>query len=246
MWIFCCGMQRSGSTLQFQITARLVEEAGLGKRVDWVKPQHFRKLRKQFAEDASWKVFKNHVCTDKMRKEFHRGNAMGIYCYRDLRDVMVSTMRKYEMSFAQLFDNGFVDDLLLQYQRWTALPRVLVSKYEVMINDLAGEVERIAGHLGISLPAEKHKQVADEHKIERQKERIVNAKQKGALRAGVVDSVLFDPHTNLHTNHIHQGEIGGWKGTLSHEQVKLLEAKAAKWLEEHGYELVQDSPAMLV
>ena len=39
MWIFCCGMERSGSTVQFQISAQLVEDAGLGKRVEWVKAE---------------------------------------------------------------------------------------------------------------------------------------------------------------------------------------------------------------
>jgi len=237
MWIFCCGMQRSGSTLQFQITAQLVEAAGLGKRVEWVKPELFGKLRKAHATEPGWKVFKMHVCTEKMAKEFHRQNAMGIYVYRDLRDVMVSMMRKYDMAFDALLDRGFVDDCLLQYQRWTSLPRVLVSKYETMMADLASEVERIAAHLGIALGAEQYRQIATEHGIEQQRQRIEHAKNSSNLRRGVVDSVRFDPHTNLHTNHIHEGEIGGWKKALAHEQIARLEYKGGAWLRAHGYEL---------
>ena len=45
MWVFCCGMQRSGSTLQYQIAARLVEQAGLGQRLEWVEPGRFPELR---------------------------------------------------------------------------------------------------------------------------------------------------------------------------------------------------------
>jgi len=237
MWIFCGGMPRSGSTLQFQITAQLVEDAGLGKRLEWVKPADFGRLRKQHQNDPGWKVFKTHTCTEKMEKEFHRGNAKGVYCYRDLRDVVVSTMRKFDLAFEKLWDLGFLDDRFREYQKWTALPQVLISKYEEMVADLPGEVERIAAHLGVAIPAEKCAAIAAEHTIERQKSRIEEAKKSGELREGAVQGILFDPTTNLHTNHIHDGAVGGWKEILTREQIERLETKAADWLRAHGYEL---------
>jgi len=237
MWIFCCGMQRSGSTLQFQLTARLVEVAGWGRRVEWAKPERFGKLRRQFANDPCWKVFKIHVCTDQMAKEFQRGNAMGVYTFRDLRDVIVSTMRKYELSFDKLMGGNFLDNCLEQYRRWTALPRVLTSKYEDMIANLPREVERIAGHLGVALSAETYQQIAAEHTLAQQKERIEASIKKGELREGVVKGMFYDPNTNLHTNHIHEGAVGGWKEVLSPGQAQCLEDKTADWLVAHGYEL---------
>lgn len=243
MWIFCCGMQRSGSTLQFQLTAQLVETAGLGKRVEWVKPERFSKLRKQLAAEPSWKVFKIHVCTDKMAKEFYRDNAIGVYTYRDLRDVFVSTMRKYERSFDDLFASDFLDDCLEQYRRWTTLPHVLTAKYEEMISNLPAEVERLASHLGITLRAEVYRQIADEHSLARQKERIDETIKHGDLREGVVKGMFYNPVTNLHTNHIHEGAIGGWKEVLSREQARCIEAKAADWLIAHGYELEYEASA---
>jgi len=238
MWIFCCGMPRSGSTLQFQITAQLVEEAGLGKRIEWAKPADFGKLRKQYAAESSWKVFKTHTCMGGMEKEFQRQNAMGVYVYRDLRDVVVSTMRKSNDSFEKLWDIGFLEDRFEEYRKWTSLPKVLASKYETMIADLPKEVERIAAHLGIAIDAAKCTAIAAEHTIERQKERIEEVKKNGELREGAVKGTFFDPATNLHTNHIHEGEIGGWKKVLSREQVERLEAKAGGWLAARGYELM--------
>ena len=35
MIIFCAGMYRSGSTLQYQVASELVEKNKLGKRVEW-------------------------------------------------------------------------------------------------------------------------------------------------------------------------------------------------------------------
>ena len=236
MWIFCCGMQRSGSTLQFQITSRLVEDAGLGKRVEWTKPDRFNKLRKKYATDEGWKVFKNHNCTEKMEKEFRRQNAMGVYSYRDLRDVYVSTMRKNNVTFEQLWQVKFLEQCLRQYQQWTALPQVLTSKYETMMIDLPGEVARIAAHLGIAVDLEKCRQIAVEHDIEHQKERIEDAKRAGRLKHGYANA-YFDPDTNLHTNHIYSGAVGGWQGVLTEEQVGKIEALAGDWLVARGYAL---------
>ena len=140
MWIFCCGMRRSGSTLQYQITAHLVESAGRGNRVDWVKPSEFPELARQNANVEGWKVFKNHVCTKAMAEEFHRQNALGVYCYRDPRDVVVSSLQKWNFSFDDLWRSGLLQKDLENYKKWTRLPGVLVSKYEEMIRDLPTEV----------------------------------------------------------------------------------------------------------
>lgn len=237
MWIFCGGMPRSGSTLQFQITAQLVEDAGLGKRIEWARPAEFGRLRKQYQYDPSWKVFKTHTCTERIEKEFRRGNAKGVYCYRDLRDVVVSTMRKFDMPFEKLWTMGFLEDRFREYQTWTALPHVLVSKYENMMADMPGEIAKIAAHFGIAVDAAKCAMLATEYSLERQRERIEDAKKRGELRQGPVDGVLFDPQSNLHANHIQGGKIAGWKEFLSTEQIERIEAKAADWLGAHGYEL---------
>ena len=66
MWIFCCGMRRSGSTLQYQLTARIVEEEGIGKRVEWVKPADFPVLREKYKDYEGLKVFKSHIYTSEI------------------------------------------------------------------------------------------------------------------------------------------------------------------------------------
>lgn len=237
MWIFCCGMQRSGSTLQFQITARLVEEAGLGKRVEWVKAGHFDTLRQQYAMAEGWKVIKTHACSETMVEEFGRQNAMGIYCYRDLRDAFVSSMRKHDLTFEQLWKAGFLQTCLRQYGKWTVLPGVLISKYETMRADIPGEVARIAAHLGLHADAERCRQIAADYSLERQKARIEEAKKNGKLQRAY-GKAFYDPHTQLHANHIFSGAAGGWKNDLSADQTAKIEAVAGDWLVAHGYEMV--------
>lgn len=236
MWIFCGGMVRSGSTLQFQITAQLIEDAGLGKRIEWVKPAQFPELKGKYAAYSGHKVFKIHECTDAVVSEFRQQNAMGVYVFRDLRDVFVSMMRKEAASFNRLWEAPFLNGCLEQFKKWTSLPGVLVSKYEEIMADLPAEVERIASHLDIQLEAEKYQKIASNYGIERQLKRIETAKEKGELQPGR-RGAFFDPRTNLHTNHIQSGAMGEWRQVLSTKQVKLIERKAKDWLLDNGYEL---------
>lgn len=237
MWIFCCGMQRSGSTLQYNITCHLVESSGKGRRVPWAPARRFRKVRKEFRYERGWKVFKCHAFSEAMGREFERRRAVGIYCYRDIRDAFVSSMRKHEMTFEQMMQDRFVETILRQYQKWTAMPRVLVSRYEEMIADLPFEVARIAAHLGLALEPEACRHIAQEYTMEKQKQRIEAAKAEGRLFHSYANAYV-DPVTNLHANHIHSGAIGGWKDVLTDTQVEAIEALAGDWLQEHGYPLI--------
>jgi len=236
MWIFCCGMRRSGSTLQYQITAHLVESAGRGNRVDWVKPGDFPALARQHANVEGWKVFKNHVCTKAMAEEFHRQNALGVYCYRDPRDVVASSLQKWSFSFDGLWQSGVLQQDLENYKKWTRLPGVLVSKYEEMIRDLPAEVSRIAQHLQVPLERDGAEQIAAEYSLTRQRERIELSTQGDNLRDGFGED-RFDRHSLLHTNHIRSGAVGGWGEVLSPPEVAVIEHQLGDWLQAHGYEL---------
>ena len=241
MWIFCGGMQRSGSTLQFQITAQLVEEAGLGTRMEWVEFEQWPELRKKYTDFEGWKVFKNHTCTEEMMLEFHRQNAAGVYVYRDLRDVIVSTMKKYSTTFDLLQDMKFLQNCINQYYKWTGLPQVYVSRYEDIMENLPVEVENIANHLKIDLGQERYRSIASSLSIKKQKKRINEAIENGDLCQGYVKGSYFNPHTILHTNHINSGAVNGWKNILTKQQVALIEHQTGNWLVAHGYELSQTS-----
>jgi hypothetical protein len=238
MWIFCCGMMRSGSTVQFQIAARLVEDAGLGKRVEWVSPEDFAVLRDKYATYREWKVFKTHICTKQMAEEFLRHNALGLYIFRDLRDVIVSILKKTNTPFDKIFVENYLNTCLNQYLKWTNLPGVMISKYEDLIADLPGEVKKIARLLKIYLSPGNCELIASDYTLEKQKERIekYNYDLKGQNLTYKGQS--FNPHTLLHVDHINSGSIDQWKQFLSMEQIKFIEIRAGKWLKSHGYTLM--------
>jgi len=235
LWIFCGGMPRSGSTLQFQLTAHLVEQAGLGMRVEWVRAEEFPRLREKYAAQAGWKVLKTHVCTAEVRAEFEAGNARGVYVFRDVRDVVVSRMRERDEPFDRLWELEFVDRLLTRFARWTSVPGVLVSRYDEMVADVAGEVERIAGHLGIAVGRDECEQVAAEYAVVRQRERIRQAEACGRLRQS--GDIYYDPISNLHVDHIRSGQSGDWRNILAREELAMVEDRAKHWLVANGYVL---------
>jgi len=235
-------MMRSGSTLQFQIIAHLVEEAGLGKRLGWTPPPRFPEVREQYTDYPGWKVFKVHVCTRPMRAEFNRGNASGVYIFRDIRDVMVSAMRRQSKSFEQLWQENYIGVCLRNFYKWTRLPGVLVSKYEQMILDVPAEVSRIAAHLGIAIDDATCEKVAAEYAITKQKERIELFRSALAPEYQSGQDPIFDAVTLLHINHIHSGQTGEWKLVLSPSQISLIEGEARDWLVTNGYEVSQINP----
>lgn len=232
MWIFCCGMKRSGSTLQYQLTAHLVEMAGKGTRVGWT--ERFEDAQAEHAGVAGWKVYKNHNYSPAMGAELARG-AKGVYVYRDLRDVFVSFMHKQNAPFERLWKRDVLRDLVENYTLWTQQPNMLVTRYETMMADVPGEVARIAAHLGIHLSAEDAVRVADEYSVDKQRERLQHVDV--LERNERIKSVGFDPHSLLHQNHIsgENGQIGQWQTALTPSEIARIEAKYGLWLKKHGY-----------
>jgi hypothetical protein len=237
MWVFCCGMRRSGSTLQFQLAARIAEEAGIGKRIEWVQPSDFPIVREKYKDYPGLKVFKSHIYTPEIGVEFERKNAVGVYIYRDIRDAFLSQKIKDQDTFVTMWMQNFLEGAMDNFYKWTALSRMLVSKYEEVMPNLPREVWRIASHLGINYDESQCRQIADEYTLERQKERIARSPKD---RLQHHKQATFDATELLHVNHIYSGEIERWTKELSPWQISLIERKAGSWLTQNGYRLSEN------
>ena len=236
MWIVCCGMKRSGSTLQYQLTSHLVESTGRGVRVGW--SEKFTDTLAAHGQVQGWKVYKNHNYAPEIAAEFNAGRAKGIYIYRDLRDVFVSFMHKQDASFERLWQRDILREIVANDEKWMTLPDMLVSRYEVMMQDVPDEVTRIASHLGLHVTPEYAQSVADEYSVERQTERIGSFKD-----AQVLDhKIAFDKHSLLHDNHISEakGQVSQWRTVLTPAQTALIEERYGAWLVAHNYALQGD------
>lgn len=236
MWVFCAGMMRSGSTLQYQIAKTLVERSERGVGAGSCVPGRFRELIARHEDAGQLHVVKCHRYLPTARGRLRRGEARALYIYRDLRDVVVSMMHKEERSFRQLMDAGFVEQLLEDDAIWSAQPNTLVSVYDDVTADVAAEVERIARFLEIDVALSEVDRIAAEHSLDRQKRRLegFDFGQEGVAEGR---TSLVDPDTLLHHNHVRSGRSGQWSEVLTREQVAEIERIAGPWLVARGYAL---------
>jgi hypothetical protein len=236
MWIFCAGMKRAGSTLQYQLVSHLVEGAGRGSRMPWSPASEFPGVRRRHAGSHEWRVFKVHECSPEIAEEVRDRDARALSTVRDLRDVIASQMLMLGASFDQLWSAGFLEECVEHHTAWTALPGVAVTRYEVMIADPVGHTKQIAAQLDIALTGSQAAAISAEYSLEKQRARIANADAASYRRVRALDKELsFDPHTLLHRNHINSGRAGVWAQILSEDERRRVEEAFGGWLVAHGY-----------
>lgn len=234
-WLFCAGMIRSGSTLQFQLTSAIVERAGIGIRLPYSPESDFKKVQDHCSGEYKFQVLKVHVYTPALAKECIEHSAAVIYSYRDIRDVAVSAMRKFGLSFSELMGAKWLEQAITDYSQWMKCPLVSVSRYEDFTENITGEAEKINRFLGSPLAIADVCRLAADYSIERQRVQIDRIKERHG-RSILPKEIIFDPVELLHHNHIHQGEIGGWRRQLSDSEKSLLTIRFSDWLEKNGYD----------
>lgn len=239
MWIFCSGMFRSGSTVQYQVASHVVERSGRGTRVTWHSPDAFDAVRREHSAAGRLLVFKAHGLTPAMRDEVEAHGARVITVHRDVRDVVVSAMRKNGWTFPRIWREGRLDRWTRRFDEWAALPGALVSRYDDLVADLPGEVVRIAAHLGCPVAAGDAAGIGAAYGIERQRERTEAVRQR---RVDGAAAAKFDPHSLLHHNHIASGASGEFRRVLRPEQIRAIEDECGAWLAKWGY--AADRPAL--
>jgi hypothetical protein len=234
MWVFCCGMMRSASTLQYQIAAAIVESAGIGEGVG-VAPSPEVLERHRASSDLY--VTKAHLFRPDYAPLFAERQAKAVYIYRDLRDVVVSWMNMQRLSFDEVMDGDFVDAHCLEpYYQWMSVDDKLVSRYEDLMRDgPAAEAIRIARYLGVGLDGETLRAIAARYTLDEQKKRIraFDYDERGVP----VYNTAYDPDSLLHNRHITSGLTNRWQTALTGAQVNALERRVDEWLLAAGYEL---------
>ncbi|BDQ34341.1 sulfotransferase family protein [Pseudodesulfovibrio portus] len=233
MWVFAGGMQRAGSTLQYQMAGGIVEHCGLGRRVTWHDPgDHERVLADDGGDELL--VFKSHELTPAIRRAVDAGRGRCLYIYRDLRDVISSMMDKFGCRFTPEQAATTARSLMAAHAAWTSIPDTHVARYEDVINDMATEINSLARYLGAAVDAPFAARLAADLAPARQAERIRQAAQSDTM-VRVSESIAYHPDTLLHENHLLDGRPGRYRDRLSSELVEAVEGQAAQWLREHGY-----------
>jgi len=232
--VIACGMYRSGSTWQYNAAYQVLRERGTVERLGVVDGADLRWARGGPAILAKW-----HEPDDQYAAWLRDGRALGIYSYRDLRDVAFSMAHKLGVSFEELVAAGWLERIQAADAFWRSLPNVLVQRYEALVADRDAAVAEIADHLGVACSAAARDRIAAETSRE------AHAAQAEAFRARLeasgidlsdpANALLSDPETELHWNHIRHGTTG-WQQMATPEQQRVLDERCGDWLRANGYE----------
>lgn len=238
-WIFCGGMPRSGSTLQYQIVSELVEYDSKGARLGWQPPDKINDFIIQKEDDnkcfQGFNVLKTHVCTDVLKGRAIRNQAEIFYCYRDVRDVIVSQSRKFGKTIDELLDCNFLQSIIDQHKEWTSLPNIITSSYNDLRYNLYNELTRYAEilKLEVSLSARNH--IFNQLSFDNQKRNLGASSLSSNSNLSSYKSDKYDSRTLLHINHITDGGSGYWINELTNEQAQSIERVAKKWLANNNF-----------
>ena len=227
MIVHCGGMIRSGSTLQYNITYRIVETLSLGRHL------HCNENAKQILAndwDRTWLVNKGHVY-----KPYHvpakclaEGKFRLVMIYRDLRDVLVSTMRFRRRTFDETLA-VLVEETIERERGWFRyIPKQYIyrSRYEDVIKDVEREIINISNFLDLRLTYTEIKAIYNETNLNATKQHV---KQLNNMQA----------HTRYGPRHIGGVKHGQYKDVLTKQQIKQIESipEVNHWLIENGYRL---------
>ena len=228
MWLFCGGMIRSGSTLQYQLASSIVERAHAGQRIGWVASGEVKGTIK-CNNGTGIHVLKSHIPTPSIITMSKNKESKSLYIYRDLRDVVVSTMGQHKQPFAKVWESGAIAEAIAWGAIWESLPGVLTQRYEAIVENMRVAIGQMCNHVGLELTLIDQIDIANGHSIKRQRTRIANIPTPGA----------WDKMELLHRNHIGtlSGVSGQWRSALNTSQIKMIEARYGDWLLRHGYHL---------
>lgn len=242
MLIICCGMPRSGSTLQFNATWKVVEAAGKGSAVEWRSSDDWNKSINdliEFADDADLHVVKMHFPSDELLSIAEGGKAVKfVYVHRDIRDVVVSMKVKFDFSLGRAVKR--ISESLSLEKRLSVFPSdvVLVQEYADLLNDLQNSISKIANFLGIEVDAGHIATIAKELDINVAYDRSRNKKIPFEHLRRRINRILrrkinfADEELMLHPEHVspHKGRIGIWQDNLTQEELAELDRQFGKRL----------------
>ncbi|MDC7995722.1 FkbM family methyltransferase [Altibacter sp. HG106] len=235
MWIICAGGKRSGSTLQYNMVAHLVEQAGVGKRITYFKPEAFPDVIQEHAEYKGMKVIKSHSLTPTLQDQIKKGNAKVVHGYRDVRDVIVSSMNKGWIQENEEHILKATNDYLRTHDQWMSCDATMLSrKYEDFAFQISNELRILADFLGITITPEQYQTIEDSLDVNRLKAQQANIPEEHKT---TISHQVFDKETLLHSNHIHDGSTDQFLKHLSNESILLIESLAYSYLLENQYTL---------
>jgi len=223
MWVFAAGMQRSGSTVQYQIAKELIKLARSGCDFGWIAPENHYTLNKQYDYENGLCLLKSHRVTDFIKDQMEFYNAVAIYSHRCILDVISSLKEKNKLNYTKDRLQAIVLEIKRSHDQWMQWDNIVSQSYEDLIGNLEGCVNEIAIALNINVTKNESKKIADVLDINNQRRLIESLRHADGL-VRVDENNIYDPESLLHLNHISDGGIGRYKKNLTHSEIEIIKS----------------------
>ena len=185
----------------------------------------------------SWRVLKSHDGHRCFARALSSGQALAVYAYRDIRDVVFSLMHKRGLAFEELLRQGMIHEILINDRFWRRNPGCSSTLRRACrgSGDCRGPTRppsRARGHppgggrdrrrflAGIESDADSTLEAAGEAGID--------LTAPGNLQ-------ICNPVRLLHSNHLRPGGTGSWQTDLRFSHRVLLDRLCGAWLRAKGY-----------
>ena len=222
--IVVCGMERSGSTLLFNIINEVLRENRSVLDPYFDDEIQYKKI---LAHERSILVKKNHMYVPLVAKRIRKGQTIGFFTHRDLRDVIVSLLQAGWLDKAETWVKNYrVKSISNNAMLYASTPNMHIFGYQQLICDKEEVIKEVANILNVSLTPEVIRQIDERTSIDKMRQK--HYKQPTPTPYG------FDHQ--MHTGHIADGEIGKWKRCLTPQEVHLVTQQCRKYLAFFGYE----------
>src|SRR5688500_9700344 len=122
--VLCNGMNRSGSTLQYNMARLLAEKTGAGQGESFLNQDELDahlSLLEEWAAEERLHILKTHDLPPAASHLWENGSLRLLYIYRDIRDVAASMKRIWNYEGEALFTA--LDQAIETYHVMRAMPR---------------------------------------------------------------------------------------------------------------------------
>ena len=221
--IVVCGVQRSGSTLLFNIINEILIESNRETDTFFEKEIFYKRL---LENEMSPQVRKNHTYLPLVAKRIKKGITIGFFTHRDIRDILVSSIQKGWIENIQ----EWVDSLRIKYMINNSLlyaktPKMNIYSYHDLMHNRPQVIVSVAKVLGVEL---------NEESIEKITQKTSIAKVKEELQK-IPEDVKLHYDNQLHKNHIADGNSGKWENFFSEKEKIFLNSYCKKYLQYFKY-----------
>jgi Sulfotransferase domain len=245
--IFQASYPRSGSTwLRFILFEILRgDEAGFGK-IDKCLPEIEAHRGVAPILPGGGRLIKTH---EKYRKEYTKA----VLLVRDIRDVLISCyLRGVELGAVRLVSKGDFESFLLSFlegralqmgswqehtRTWLESPlakngKLMLVRYEDLRQDPEQVLSQLLQFLGVTPDLQIIRKAIENNSLQQ-----MRAKEDKARKAGE-RSVLLESRKSTQEDgrFVRKGAVGGWRGTLTNAQLKIIDQYAGDMLATLGYE----------